>query len=203
MRRPAFDVRPVTLEGRIVRLETLDVDRHLAGLAEVGLDPSLWLYVLDRPRTVDDLRRYLEAADGERLAGRMLPFVTHERSSGRPIGMSRYMGIEAAHRRLEIGHTWVAAAWQRRGVNAEAKLLMCAHAFEDLGAHRVEFKTHARNDKARAALLGIGATFEGIFRKHMVMPDGTFRDSAWYSIVDDEWPAVKPRLEALVASHVG
>jgi RimJ/RimL family protein N-acetyltransferase len=132
----------------------------------------------------------------------MLPFVTHELSTGRPIGMSRYMAIDPAHRRLEIGHTWVASDWQRRGFNAEAKLLMLAHAFETLGAHRVEFKTHAANDKARAGLLGIGATYEGLFRKHMVMPDGSFRDSAWYSIIHDEWPVVKPRLEAIVASHL-
>ena len=202
MTRPPFDVQPVTLEGRLVRLEPLDVERHLAGLAEVGLEPSLWLYVVDRPATSDDLRRYLEGAEAERQAGRMLPFVTHERATGRPVGMSRYMSIEPAHRRLEIGHTWVAPAWQRRGFNAEAKLLMLTHTFESLGAHRVEFKTHARNEKARAGLLGIGATFEGIFRKHMVMPDGTFRDSAWYAIVDEDWPAVRERLEALVASHV-
>ncbi len=202
MERGPFDVQPVTLDGRLVRLETLDVDRHLAGLAEVGLEPSLWLYVVDRPASSSDLRRYLERADSERAAGRMLPFVTHELATGRPVGMSRYMAIEPAHRRLEIGHSWVAPAWQRRGFNAEAKLLMLTHAFEGLGAHRVEFKTHARNDKARAGLLGIGATFEGTFRKHMVMPDGSFRDSVWYSVIDDEWPAVRARLEALVASHV-
>ena len=202
MASPPFDVGPVTLEGHLVRLEPLDVGRHLPGLAEVGLDPSLWLYLVDRPDSPERLRRYLEAADAERQAGRMMPFVTHERSTGRPIGMSRYMSIDPPHRRLEIGHTWVAPAWQRRGFNAEAKLLMLTHAFEVLGAHRVEFKTHARNEKARAGLLGIGATYEGLFRKHMVMPDGTFRDSVWYSIVDDEWPDVKPRLEALVATHV-
>jgi RimJ/RimL family protein N-acetyltransferase len=148
------------------------------------------------------MRGYLEGADAERRAGRMLPFVTHELASGRPVGMSRYMGIEPAHRRLEIGHTWVAPGWQRRGFNAEAKLLMLANAFEGLGAHRVEFKTHARNEKAREGLLGIGATYEGLFRKHMIMPDGEHRDSVWYSIVDDEWPDVKVRLEALVSRHV-
>jgi RimJ/RimL family protein N-acetyltransferase len=192
----------VTLEGRLVRVEPLDVERHLAGLAEVGLDPSLWLFVVDRPSSVEGMRAYLAGADAERRAGRMLPFVTHEVASGRPVGMSRYMGIEPAHRRLEIGHTWIAPAWQRRGFNAEAKLLMLANAFEGLGAHRVEFKTHARNEKAREGLLGIGATYEGLFRKHMIMPGGERRDSVWYSIIDDEWSAVKPRLEAIVARHM-
>lgn len=191
----------MTLEGRIVRLETLDVDRHLAGLADVGLDAAIWRYTLDRPTSVDALRRYLETAHVERRAGRQLPFVTHLVATGRPVGMSRYLAIEPAHRRLEIGHTWVAPAWHRRGINLEAKLLMCHHAFEALGAHRVEFKTHARNDQARAGLAGIGATFEGVFRKHMVMPDGTFRDSAWYAIVDDDWPVVRRHMEGLLAAH--
>ena len=102
------------------------------------------------------------------------------------------------HRRLEIGWTWVAPAWQRSGANREAKLLMLSHAFETLGCRRVEFKTDSNNEPSRTALLGIGATFEGIFRKHMVMPGGGVRHSAWYSVIDDEWPAVKARLEELL-----
>jgi RimJ/RimL family protein N-acetyltransferase len=198
-----FEVRSVTLTGRIVRLEPLDVDRHLTGIAAVGLDPATWRFTIDRPADVDALRAYLDAAAREQEAGRQLPFVTHELATGWPIGMSRFMAIEPAHRRLEIGHTWVAPGGQRRGINAEAKLLMLAHAFDTLGAHRVEFKTHAANEKARAALEGIGAAYEGTFRKHMVMPDGSFRDSAWYAIVDDDWPAARERLETLVARHAG
>jgi RimJ/RimL family protein N-acetyltransferase len=106
------------------------------------------------------------------------------------------MSIVPDHRRLEIGWTWVGRAFQRTGANREAKLLQLSHAFEDLGANRVEFKTDARNEISRAALLGMGATFEGIFRNHMIMPNGPLRDSAWYSVVAEEWPAVKARLVA-------
>jgi RimJ/RimL family protein N-acetyltransferase len=129
-------------------------------------------------------------------AGTEVPFVTVERATGRPIGSSRYMNIVADHRRLEIGWTWVGTAWQRRGANREAKLLMLEHAFEVLGCHRVEFKTDSLNERSRAALLGIGATFEGIFRNHMVMPEGRLRHSAYYSVIDDEWPRVKAALVA-------
>ncbi|MBA2315299.1 MAG: GNAT family N-acetyltransferase, partial [Chloroflexi bacterium] len=138
----------------------------------------------------------LETALANREAGTELPFVTVERATGRPIGSSRYLNIALEHRRLEIGWTWVARAWQGRGANREAKLLMLEHAFEALGCLRVEFKTDALNERSRAALLGIGATFEGVFRKHMLMPDGRNRDSAWYSITDDDWPDVRARLRA-------
>jgi RimJ/RimL family protein N-acetyltransferase len=124
-----------------------------------------------------------------------MPFATVEAATGRPIGSSRYMNIVLEHRRLEIGWTWLAPPWQRTGANREAKLLMLTHAFEVLGCRRVEFKTDSTNEASRTALLGIGATFEGIFRKHMVMPGDGVRHSAWYSVVDDEWPAVKTRLE--------
>jgi RimJ/RimL family protein N-acetyltransferase len=106
------------------------------------------------------------------------------------------MNIALEHRRLEIGWTWLAPAWQRSGANREAKLLMLGYAFDTLGCRRVEFKTDSNNEASRAALLGIGATFEGIFRKHIVMPNDGVRHSAWYSVIDDEWPAVRARLES-------
>ena len=109
------------------------------------------------------------------------------------------MTITPEHRRLEIGWTWVGTAFQRTGANREAKLLQLSHAFETLDAERVEFKTHARNEKSRAALTGIGATFEGVLRHHLIMADGTNRDSAYYSVLADEWPDVKARLEASLA----
>jgi len=190
---PVLDA--VTLEGRIVQLEPMSRD-HLDGLLDVALDPSLWRWTIARPTDRAGLEVWLETALAGREAGTELPFVTVERATGRPIGSSRYLNIALEHRRLEIGWTWVAPAWQRGGANREAKLLMLGHAFEALGCLRVEFKTDARNERSRAALLGIGATFEGVFRKHMVMPDGRNRDSAWYSITDDDWPDVRARLRA-------
>ena len=113
------------------------------------------------------------------------------------------MSIVPEHRRLEIGWTWVAPAWQRRGANQEAKYLQLRHAFEDLGANRVEFKTDSRNERANPALLAIGATFEGTFRNHMVMPDGPLRHSNYYSVIAEEWPDRKAMLEARIAAIRG
>jgi N-acetyltransferase len=186
---------PVTLEGRLIRLEPLELE-HVPGLAEVGLDPEIWRWTLARPTSEAALRAWAETTIRARDAGTELPFATIDRASSRPIGSSRYLNIVLDHRRLEIGWTWVAPPWQRSGANREAKLLMLEHAFERLGCRRVEFKTDANNTKSREALLGIGAVFEGIFRKHMVMPGDGIRDSAWYSVTDDEWPAVRARLEA-------
>ena len=126
-------------------------------------------------------------------------FATVDQDSGRAIGSTRFMSIVPEHRRLEIGWTWVAPAWQRTGANREAKLLMLGHAFDTLGCRRVEFKTDSLNEPSRTALLGIGARFEGIFRNHMVMPDGRMRHSAYYSVIDDEWPAVRAGLERSLA----
>jgi RimJ/RimL family protein N-acetyltransferase len=195
---PAQTVAPVTLEGRIVRLEPLSLD-HVAGLAEVGLDPVIWRWTIARPTTEADLRAWAEAALANRAAGTELPFVTIEAATGRPIGSTRYMNIVLEHHRLEIGWTWVAPPWQRGGANREAKLLQLRQAFEVLGCRRVEFKTDSRNEASRNALLGIGAQFEGIFRNHMVMPEGPMRHSAWYSVIDEEWPGVRERLEASLA----
>ena len=191
---PPERIRDVTLEGRIVRLEPLRSD-HVARLAEVALDPAVWRWTIARPQSEADLREWAETAIRNREAGTEFPFATHDVATGRPIGSSRYMNIALEHRRLEIGWTWLAPAWQRTGANREARLLMLRHAFEVLGCRRVEFKTDSNNEPSRTALLGIGATFEGIFRKHMVMPGDGVRHSAWYSVIDDEWPGVRARLE--------
>ena len=185
----------IVLEGRIVRLEPLELS-HVPRLAEVALDPAIWRWTIARPRTEDDLRDWATAAIRAREAGTESPFATIELATGRPIGSTRFLNIALEHRRVEIGWTWLAPAWQRSGANREAKLLMLDHAFDTLGCRRVEFKTDSNNEASRAALLGIGATFEGIFRKHIVMPDDGVRHSAWYSVIDDEWPAVRARLES-------
>jgi len=191
-------LEPVTLEGRLVRLEPLSID-HVAGLAEVGLDPAIWRWTIARPTTIAGLHAWAEAALAGRDAGMELPFATIDVASGRPIGSSRYMNIVIEHRRLEIGWTWLSPSRQRTGANREAKLLMLRHAFDTLGCRRVEFKTDSLNEPSRTALLGIGAQFEGIFRNHMVMPDGRMRHSAYYSVIDEEWPVVRTGLEQSLA----
>jgi len=194
-------VQPVTLQGRIVRLEPLS-EAHLAGLAEVAFDPSIWRWTTSQPHDLASLREWLEAALVGRAAGTEEPFATVEQASGRPIGSTRFMSIVPEHRRLEIGWTWVAPAWQRSGANREAKLLQMRHAFEVLGANRVEFKTDSLNEKANPALLAVGATFEGTFRNHMIMPGGRLRHSNYYSVTAEEWPRVREALERSLEPHL-
>lgn len=191
-------VEPVILEGSRVRLEPLRED-HLADLALVAFDESLWRWTIMGPQDEAGLRRWCETALANQEAGTERPFATIDLASGRAIGSSRFMSIVAEHRRLEIGWTWVGTAFQRTGANREVKLLQLTHAFETLGANRVEFKTHAWNDRSRTALAGIGATFEGVFRQHTIMPDGSLRDSAWFSVISPEWPAVKAGLQTRLA----
>jgi N-acetyltransferase len=195
---PEHWVKPVTLIGSIVRLEPLSLG-HLDGLAEVAFEPSIWRWTLARPTDVDGLRAWMDSAIAHADDGSEMPFATVDVSTGRPIGSSRFMSIVPEHRRLEIGWTWIAPAWQRRGANQEAKYLQLRHAFEDLGANRVEFKTDSLNDKANPALLAIGATFEGTFRNHMIMPEGRLRHSNYYSVTKEEWPDRKAKLEARIA----
>jgi len=192
-------VEPVTLAGSIVRLEPLSLD-HLEGLAEVAFDESIWRWTLVQPTEINGLRAWVDAAVAQRESGAEMPFVTIEAATGRPIGSTRFMSIVPEHRRLEIGWTWVALPWQRAGANQEAKYLQLRHAFEVLGANRVEFKTDSLNEKANPALLSIGATFEGTFRNHMIMPGGRLRHSNYYSVTREEWPDRKARLEARLAS---
>ncbi len=188
-------VEPIVLEGDHVRLEPMTLE-HLPALVEIGLELPIWTWMPVVVRTPDDLRGLVDSALRARDAGTEFPFVTIERASARPVGSTRYLAIALEHARLEIGWTWLAPAWQRSAVNTEAKLLMLGHAFEALGCRRVEFKTDAQNEASRRALLGIGATFEGVFRKHLLVRGGERRDSAWYSITDDEWPDVKTHLHA-------
>src|SRR5687768_6966340 len=160
-------VEPVVLEGDHVRLEPLSLD-HLSGLTHVGLDSEIWRWMPMFVQAPADMRTLIEEALVEAEAGTQVPFATVEGATGQPVGSTRFLSMEPRHRRLEIGWTWLAPAWQRSVVNTEAKLLMLRHAFEKLGALRVEFKTDALNEKSRTALLGIGATEEGTLRHHMV-----------------------------------
>ncbi|MEO8334629.1 MAG: GNAT family protein [bacterium] len=192
-----MQLAPVTLEGTVVRMEPLSLD-HVPALCEVGLDPSLWALTSIRVVSEADLREYVEQALAEQAAGTALPFATVERWSGRVIGSSRFGNYVEAHRRIEIGWTWISPAWQRTAVNTDAKRLMLTHAFETLGCRRVELKTSSVNVKSRAAMLRIGCTEEGTLRQHMINADGSSRDSVYFSIVDGEWPAVKERLDEML-----
>ncbi len=195
-------VQRVTLEGSIVRLEPL-AEAHLDDLAAVAFEGELWRWTMVDPRDRDDLRAWLEAALANAAKGSERPFATVDRASGRAIGSTRFMSIVPEHRRLEIGWTWVGLDWQRRGANQEAKLLQLTHAFETLGANRVEFKTDSNNAKANPALLAIGATFEGTFRNHMILPGDRIRHSNYYAIAVEDWPAAKARLRSRVAGFTG
>ena len=188
-------VSPVTLEGAYVRLEPL-AKAHLAGLAAVGLDEELWLWIPVSVRTAEEMAAYIETALQERERGVSLPFALIEKAAGRVVGSTRYGSIDRAHHRVEIGWTWVAREWQRTAMNTEAKYLLLRHAFETLGCIRVELKTDSLNERSRAAILRIGAREEGIFRNHMITASGRVRHSVYFSVVDSEWPAVKARLES-------
>jgi RimJ/RimL family protein N-acetyltransferase len=191
-------VQPVTLHGPRVRMEPL-AERHLDDLAQVAMDAAVWRWTIARPIDDAGLRAWLATALANAEAGTEVPFATIDLGTERAIGSSRFMTIAPEHRRLEIGWTWIGTAYQRTGANRAAKYLQLRHAFETLDAERVEFKTHARNLASRAALLGIGATFEGVLRHHTIMPDGSNRDSAFYGVLASEWPRVKARLEASLA----
>ncbi|MDH3215491.1 MAG: GNAT family N-acetyltransferase [Candidatus Krumholzibacteria bacterium] len=187
-------IRPITLEGRRVRLEPLTVN-HLDGLVAVGLDERIWRWSPSQVRSRADMRAYIDSALADQQDGTSLPFATIHRGSGYVIGSTRYGNIDFENRRVEIGWTWIAPRWQRTAVNSEAKYLMLNNAFDSWGCARVEFKTDILNQPSRTAILRIGAKEEGVLRKHMLTADGRFRDSIYYSILDTEWPSVKALLE--------
>jgi RimJ/RimL family protein N-acetyltransferase len=186
-------VEPVTLRGAGVRLEPMTID-HVQALARVGLEPELWRWTPTAVTKPDEMRAYVQTALDEQRRGAALPFVIVDQASGQVIGSTRYANIDRANRRLEIGWTWLAPSHQRTRANTEAKLLLLTHAFENLGAMRVELKTDALNEKSRRAILRIGAVEEGILRKHVITASGRIRDTVYFSIVDSEWPGVKARL---------
>ena len=180
------------IDGRIVRLETID-ERHREGLREAAeRDPNIHRYTNMYSLGFD---RWFDLAVESETE---VPFVVHVGDV--PVGSSRYLNIEPFHKRVEIGWTWLERAQWGNGVNVETKYLLMRNAFESWDAMRVEFKTDARNLRVRGALLGVGGTFEGIFRKHMKLPD-SIRDSAWYAVVDDDWPRVKEMLEQKIEKH--
>jgi len=182
------------LDGRVVRLEPL-APRHEEGLFGAAQDERIWRWMhYDASESRDTFHAWLDDALAASEAGTEGAFATVDAQTNQPVGSTRYLALRPEHRVLEIGWTWLAPAYWQTGANVEAKLLMLAHAFEDLGCLRVEFKTDARNDRSRAALAALPAQFEGIFRKHMLVRGGERRDSAYYSIIDEEWPGVRENL---------
>ena len=190
-------IEKVTLEGQRVRLEPLE-QRHLPGLRLAIADGKLWEIPVTFVPHPDNLRSFLDAADTAFQAATELAFATIDRQSGKVFGSTRFRCIEATHRRLEIGFTFLAASSQRTHVNTEAKYLMLCHAFETLECNRVELLTDERNSKSRNAIQRIGAKEEGILRSHMVMRDGFIRNSVMYSIIASEWPSIKAALQAKI-----
>jgi len=195
-----IEIHPVTLEGKHIRLEPLSL-HHLEALCAIGLDEDLWRWIPFPVRTREEMRAYIRKALDEQAAGVSLPFANIERASGRAAGCTRFGSIDVLNRRVEIGWTWVGREWQRSAVNTEAKYLMLRHAFETLGCMRVELKTDSLNERSRNAILRIGARQEGIFRNHMVTSSGRIRHTVYFSIIDEEWPAVKRSLEEKLARH--
>jgi RimJ/RimL family protein N-acetyltransferase len=207
--RKSTVVEPVTLEGRFVRLEPLTL-AHAAGLLAAAVGPRDTYGFTLVPQGEAETRAYVEAALGEQEAGRALPFATVDRASGRIVGSTRFFNIELwpwppgnANQRgaerpdvVEIGWTWLAASAQRTPINSEAKLLMLAHAFDRWRVHRVSLMTDARNLRSREAIMRLGARFDGILRAARPASDGTIRDTAAFSVLDSEWPAIRTRLGA-------
>lgn len=186
------------LPGRIVTLEPL-APAHEEGLWEASRDPATWRWLsIVQPATREEWHAWMAEALGD--AGH-LPFATVLNATGRPAGSTRFLNLRPHDRSLEIGWTWLAPEAWKTGANAEAKLLMLEDAFERLGCRRVEFKTDALNERSRRALEALGAAFEGVHRKHMLVRGGESRNSAWYSVVDDDWPAVRERLRARLANR--
>jgi len=184
------------LEGSIVRMEALRPE-HREGLRQASNDERIWVWVDRRiPGEPGAFDRWFDTRLAVSEHGDEWCFATISVATGEPIGSSSYLAVRPEHDGLEIGWTWLNPAAWRTGANAEAKLLMLANAFDALGCIRVEFKTDSRNERSRAALEGIGATYEGIFRRHMLTHVEGVRDSAYYSITDEDWPAVRDRLRA-------
>src|SRR5262245_56860812 len=198
-----MDPRSTTLSGLHVRLEPLTLAR--AGeLCEAGNDDELWRYMpIATPRTLADTQAWIRAALEEAGRGSQVPFAIVHLASGRAVGSTRYMDIRREHRGLEVGWTWIARAHQRSAVNTECKLLLLGHAFDELGALRVQLKTDARNLRSQRAIERLGAVREGVLRQHIVCPDGHVRDSVMYSIVRAECPAVRGRLAAAARAAQG
>ena len=193
-------ISPFSLEGRYVRLEPLRPE-HATLLWEVAKDhlADLFQWIPYQLNSLEDFQAFNRQVLEEQARGLTIPFSTVERGSNQVVGTTRFMNMDLANRKVEIGSTWIAPRWQRTAVNTEAKYLMLCHAFEVWKCLRVELKTDALNQRSRQAILRLGAKEEGTLRKHMLTYNGRQRDSVYFSILDTEWPSVKARLGAALA----
>jgi N-acetyltransferase len=191
------DDQEIFLSGTTVRLEPLR-ESHLDALCVIGLEPSVTRFMPVQLTTREQMSAYVRGAVAGRAAGTAVPFVIVLVGAETVIGTTRFMSIDFANRRVEIGSTWIGLPWQRTRANTEAKYLLLRHAFEELECLRVEFKTDSLNERSRAALLRIGAVQEGVFRSHVITSEGRVRHSVYYSIAAEEWPTVRRRLEAML-----
>ena len=193
-----MEVNPVVLTGKHVRLEPM-TEEHVPGLAEIGVGQTFWDFMLyGNMNSVDDMHDWVQDILSRAKKGTDLPFVVIHLASGRVAGATRYLNIVSKDRGLEIGGTWYGLEFQRTPVNTECKYLLLRHAFETLGCIRVQLKTDSRNERSQKAIERLGAVKEGILRNHMILPDGRYRHSVFYSILDTEWPEVKRRLEEMM-----
>jgi RimJ/RimL family protein N-acetyltransferase len=193
-----MEVKPVVLTGKHVRLEPM-TEAHISALTEIGVGQKFWDFmVYGRMETADDMRGWVQDILSRAEKGTDLPFAAVHLASGRVAGAMRYMNIMPNDRGLEIGGTWYGPEFQRTAVNTECKYLLLRHAFESLGCIRVQLKTDLRNERSQKAIERIGALKEGILRNHMILPEGHYRHSVFYSILDTEWPEVKNRLEEMM-----
>ena len=183
----------VTLTGKHATLEPLALS-HLEDIRSAVSDGELWKLWFTMVPKPAEVQGYIERLLAQRERGEALPFVVRNAETGRIVGSTRYLNIDAANRRLEIGGTWYAQSVQRTGINTECKLLLLTHAFETLGCIAVEFRTDWFNKRSQAAIERLGAKREGVLRNHMIMPDGRIRDTVVYSIIQNEWPGVRANL---------
>ena len=189
---------PVVLEGSHIRLEPLR-PAHAEDLLAAAADPLVWRWLPEQVESRADLDRWLEDALRAEAGGAEYPFAVVDLRSGRAVGSTRFMDVSATHRAVEVGWTWYAPRAWGTAVNPEAKLLLLGHAFERWRAIRLYLKTDSLNLRSRSAILKLGATYEGDLRNHRIRPDGSYRHSSHYSILDTEWPAVKATLLARLA----
>lgn len=192
-------IETVVLKSAYVRLEPLQTE-HLDLLWKIASNKDIWRWYPFQIKTREDLKDYLEDSVRQRERGQQIPFVTIDVNSGKIVGSTRFMNIDVANKRAEIGSTWLAPEWQRTHINTEAKLLMLTYAFEIWKCIRVELKTDALNDQSRRAILRLGAREEGILRKHVITESGRIRDTVYYSIIDTEWPEVRAGLKSKLRS---
>ena len=190
-------VEPVTLKGKHATLEPL-AREHEADLRRAAADGELWRLWYTSVPAPDQTAAYIDAALEIRNKLGGMPFIVRANASGEIIGCTRYFHVDAPNRRLEIGYTWYAKRAQRSAINTECKILLLAHAFETLRCIAVEFRTHWFNHASREAIARLGAKQDGVLRNHQISPDGSYRDTVVFSIIESEWPAVKRHLQFLL-----